>query len=214
MKKKFFMRGLGTGVIFATIIMLAAYMTSGGWQKKMSDEEIMKKAEKLGMVTTQDLLAQVDAVDDTEYIEATESIVGATTEAKKKTEETTEATTEKITTEVTTEATTEAATEVTTEATTEATTEEKTTEATTEKSKEETTEKPGSKTKVKITVKGGMGSEDIAKLLADAGLVKSASDFDSFLCKNGYDSKLEVGTFELDSTMSYDEMAKELCKKK
>lgn len=157
MKLKYFLRGLGTGVVFATLIMLAAYMTNGGY--KMSDDEIMRKAEKLGMVmretqldnasktdathvTSQEDASKDDAsIDDTEEDHTlTDSIIsdkpsnGTATDSNKTTELTTEVTTEK-----TTEATTEKTTEVTTEKTTEATTE-KTTEATTEKTTEVTTE--------------------------------------------------------------------------
>lgn len=202
MKKKYFMRGLGTGVVFATIIMLAAYMTSGAWQK-MTDEEIKKRAKQLGMVDEQ-VSVLADTEGTAEEIDDSDSITDLVDNSKE-TKTTAEATTEELITEAT------STEEMSEEATTEATTEETTEEATTEK---ETTEKQDSKTKAQITVKGGMGSQEIAKLLADAGLVKSASDFDSYLCQNGYDSKLEVGTFDLEGTMTYEELAKTLCKKK
>ncbi len=187
MKRKYFLRGLGAGILFGAIIMLAAYMTSGSY--RMSDDDIIKRAEKLGMV-----------MKETDVIASAGDI---TTEAI--TEKTTEATTEK-TTEATTEATTESTTEgTTTEATTEATTEEKTTEATTEK------EKPDG-TKATITVSSGMSSETIAALLEDAGLIDSASEFNSYLVSNGYDSRLEVGSFDLEADMTYEEIAKILIK--
>lgn len=207
MKKKYFMRGLGTGVVFATIIMLAAYMTSGAWQK-MTDEEIKKRAKQLGMVDEQ-VSVLADTEGTAEEIDDSDSITDLVDNSKES-KTTAEATTEELITEAA--STEEMSEEEKAEATTEAATEETTTEeATTEK---EATEKQDSKTKAQITVKGGMGSQEIAKLLADAGLVKSASDFDSYLCQNGYDSKLEVGTFELEGTMTYEELAKTLCKKK
>ena len=44
MKLKYYLRGLGTGILFATIILFVSY------SYKMSDSQIRKEAEQLGMV--------------------------------------------------------------------------------------------------------------------------------------------------------------------
>ena len=44
--------------------------------------------------------------------------------------------------------------------------------------------------------------------MEEAGLVASAADFDSFLCANGYDKRLHVGTYEIPYDLTYAEMAK------
>lgn len=109
MKLKYFMRGLGIGIIFGTLIMLAGYMTSGKY--KYSDEKIIEEAKKLGMVMEERPIVEKDDKSepaDTTTNETTKATTGSTTES---------------TTETTTEATTEATTETTTEATTETTTE-------------------------------------------------------------------------------------------
>ena len=94
MKLKYFLRGLGTGVIFGAIIMLVAYMTSGGY--KLSDEEIIERAEKLGMVAQEPIIK-----DDSEEKSTADTVTEAVTTEKKTAEE---ATTEEVTTEeVTTE---------------------------------------------------------------------------------------------------------------
>ncbi len=175
MKLKYFLRGLGAGIIFGAVIMLAAYMLSRGY--KLSDEEIIAKAEKLGMVMAE------SAIEES----ATEE---ATTE---------DARTEETTTE---EATTE-----------EATTEETTTEeATTEEATNETDEVGTELVKATITVSSGMGSETVASLMQSAGIIESASDFDSYLNKNGYSTKIEIGTYEMTDKMSYEELAEILIK--
>ena len=87
MNFKYFLRGLGVGVIFGALIMLAAYMSSGGY--KMSDEEIIEKAKKLGMVEKESSIIVDDSTKDST------------------TEDTTESTTEKIVPDDTTEGTTE-----------------------------------------------------------------------------------------------------------
>ena len=185
MKRKYFVRGLGVGIFFGALIMFAAYMTSG--KNRMSDEDVIKRAQELGMVKQSEYVLESDVTSQ-------------------------ETTTEEITTEATTEkATTEAPT-TTEKATTEATTTEKTTteKATTEAS---TTEKADTSTQTTVTISSGMSSEAIASALANAGLVDDASKFNSFLVANGYDMKLETGNFSLETGMSYEEIAKILTTK-
>ena len=190
MKKKYFVRGLGIGIIFGALIMLAAYLTSG--KGSLSDEEVMKRAQELGMVKKSEYVLDSEVTSEETTTEA------VTTEAS--------VATEKATEEATTEApgTTERATE---EATTEAATTEK---ATTEAA---TTEQTDAKTKATITVSGGMSSETISSLLENAGLVDSASKFNSFLVQNGYDKKLETGSFDISGGMTYEEIARILTTK-
>lgn len=47
---KNFIRGMGVGILFTTIVFAIAYMVNGD---AVSDEEIMRRAEKLGMVKEQ-----------------------------------------------------------------------------------------------------------------------------------------------------------------
>ena len=190
MKKKYFVRGLGIGIIFGALIMLAAYLTSG--KGSLSDEEVMKRAQELGMVKKSEYVLDSEVTSEETTTEA------VTTEASVATEKATEA--------ATTEApgTTEKATE---EATTEAATTEK---ATTEAA---TTEQTDAKTKATITVSGGMSSQTISSLLENAGLVDSASKFNSFLVQNGYDKKLETGSFDISGGMTYEEIARILTTK-
>lgn len=190
MKKKYFVRGLGIGIIFGALIMLAAYLTSG--KGSLSDEEVMKRAQELGMVKKSEYVLDSEVTSEETTTEA------VTTEAPVATEKATEA--------ATTEApgTTEKATEA---ATTEAATTEK---ATTEAA---TTEQTDAKTKATITVSGGMSSETISSLLENAGLVDSASKFNSFLVQNGYDKKLETGSFDISGGMTYEEIARILTTK-
>lgn len=188
MKKKYFVRGLGIGIIFGALIMLAAYLPSG--KGSLSDEEVMKRAQELGMVKKSEYVLDSEVTSEETTTEA------VTTEAPATTEKATEATTEAP-------ATTEKATEA---ATTEAATTEK---STTEKATTETatTEQTDTKTKATITVSGGMSSETISSLLEDAGLVDSASKFNSFLVQNGYDKKLETGSFDISGGLTYEEIA-------
>lgn len=183
MNFKYFLRGLGAGIIFTAIIMLAAYMTNGSY--KMSDDEIIKKAEALGMVTTE----EVPIVSDTGSDASTDEPITENTETE-------EPSTEKMSTEDTEEP---------------SSTEEPTTEASTQN----TTEPPAIDTEyttATITVRSGMGSYEVAVLLKDAGIIDNASDFDSYLIRNGYATQIRIKSQEFNSNMSYEEIAKLLIK--
>ena len=53
-----------------------------------------------------------------------------------------------------------------------------------------------------------MSSEQISSLLEDAGLVKSATEYNEWLIKKDYASNLHVGTFEIKEGASKEEIAK------
>lgn len=183
MNFKYFLRGLGAGIIFTAIIMLAAYMTNGSY--KLSDKEIIKKAEALGMVTTEDL----PIISDTSSENSTDEPTSENTETE-------EPSTEKTSTEDT------ESPELTESPTTEAAT-------------QNTTESPDidtEYTKATITVRSGMGSYEVAVLLKDAGIIDNASDFDSYLIRNGYATQIRIKSQEFNSNMSYEEIAKLLIK--
>lgn len=50
---------------------------------------------------------------------------------------------------------------------------------------------------VTITVVKGDSSVSVSRDLEEAGLVESAKDFDRYLCNNGYDKRISVGTYEI-----------------
>ena len=199
---KMYLRGLGVGIIVTAIILIIARNTGN----KMSDKEIIDRAEELGMVmqeTTSDKLFP-DKEDNTTENSTTEA---PTTEAPTTEAPTTEApTTEAPTTEApTTEApTTEAPT---TEA---PTTEAPTTEAPTTVAPTAPPTIPQDTTVVtaKIVVTKGMFSEAISQAMERTGVISDWRAFNEYLEVNGYAERLQTGTFTLKSTMTFDEMAK------
>lgn len=184
MKLKYFIRGLGIGIIFGAIVMLVAYNTSD--KEKLSDAEIIERAEKLGMVMQE--ATQTDAqTTDTVTTEAkSEATTEAITEATKATTATTEVTT---------------AESVTTEEITEETTEKKTETKTTEEKSD------NSYTEATITVTSGMGSTEVAGLLEEAGIIEDAAEFDGYLVKQGISNKIQINTYKFNSNMSYEDIA-------
>ncbi len=59
-----------------------------------------------------------------------------------------------------------------------------------------------------ISIVSGDGSYSVAKKLADAGIVLSAETFDTFLCQNGYDKKIRTGTFSIPADASDEQIAR------
>lgn len=201
MKKKYFFRGLGFGLIIGALVMMVG-IKSGSFADT-----------KRNAPSTGDAVEVASSEEATEPAKASETTTETTKEdaAKATTEVTTESTTE-ATKESTTESTTEATKETTTENTTTATTEETTTEATTEATTEVTTEatteitteekkKGGS-----ITIKPGMYAEAISQALYDIGMVDSVQDFYDYLIDTGNYMKLMCGTFTFNGDETYDEM--------
>ncbi len=87
--------------------------------------------------------------------------------------------------------------------------ESKKTDTKTDETKSEDTKTDNGSDK-KITVKSGEGSYTVALKMKEAGIIINAEDFDSYLCKKGYDRKIGPGTYNMNSKMSYDELAKKL----
>ncbi|WJY28469.1 MULTISPECIES: hypothetical protein [Sporosarcina] len=79
----------------------------------------------------------------------------------------------------------------------------------TEAAKEQTPEKE-TVTKMIISLSPGDTSKDASDALETAGIVKSASEFEGYLNKEGLSGKIQIGRHEVDSSMDFAQLAKEL----
>ena len=77
-----------------------------------------------------------------------------------------------------------------------------------EESPEQSIEETTSPETVTFQIHSGDSSVSVAKRLAEAGLVGDAKAFDQYLCQNGYDKKIRVGTYEIQNDSSNEEIAK------
>lgn len=50
---------------------------------------------------------------------------------------------------------------------------------------------------ITIEILWGESSESVSRSLEEAGLVSDAKEFDKYLCANGYDKKISVGTYKI-----------------
>ncbi len=231
MRLKYFLRGLGIGIVVTTIILAISHNAG----RRMSDSEVIERAKELGMAYT--TAAQENSTesaadttepetDTTEPVTTgqespTDTEAGSTaetesSEASTTVQETTtgirETTTQQGTTtqETTTQETT--ATRAAQESTTETTHEASATEAETTQAENESTETEASTViTYTLTIASGMSSNTVCDILKKNGIIADSGDFDRFLVSNGYADRIRVGSFEVNSGMSYDELAAAFC---
>ncbi len=205
MKLKYYLRGVGAGILFAAVILTISYRTTSGTQ--LSDAEIIKRAEELGMVRQSDI-----KMDD---------IVAPTTEP-----------TAAPTAEPTAEPTTEPSD--TSEATPTPAEESSDTDSTDSLDAPETspipssTEEPSGETEdstpsavnesddipVSIEIISGMTSEDVAYLLKEKGVLEDVRAFNQFLKQNNYTTRIRVGIFPIEKFAAYQDIADVIVSKK
>ena len=205
MKLKYYLRGLGIGILVAAFIMGVA---TGG-KEAMTDEEIRARAAELGMVDSKSVVlsdlrqeetAEPEKTSDEDSIRqeasSTEPSIEASGDPNMESEE---ASSQEQENEKPAQETNEA------DSTTESIVEE-TKEADEEPHIEESHSTP--QDSITIVIERGDSSVSVSKALAAAGLVADAKEYDRYLCSNGYDKKLRIGTYEIAEGSSDEEIAK------
>lgn len=181
---KYYLRGLGIGIVVTALIMGIA---TSGKGEKIRNEEIKERAKALGMVEESVVLADSMPEDSEELLE-TPSPTEAPVETPQPSDEPVE----------------------TPQPTEEPVQQDDTPQVQDEELEADepvVDEKPSSQSIV-IVVKNGESSYHVCKKLEEAGLVESASEFDMFLYKNGYDKRINAGTFEIPSDANQEKVAK------
>ena len=204
MKLKYYLRGLGIGILVTAVIM---GVTQGSRKETLSDREIRERAAALGMVEPGNSLADLEAAETpaaTETPEAAETPAATEIPEAAETPAATE-TPEAAETPAATEA--PAATEV--PAATEAPASTETPEVTARPTQKPAEEEEGSS--YTFEIQAGDSSYQVAYRLQQAGLVADARDFDNYLCSKGYDRKLKTGSYEIPETATEEEISEILC---
>lgn len=181
MKLKYYLRGLGTGILFASIVLTIAY------SYRTTDSKIKEQAKDLGMVYPN----EIESGDETDESDGMETLESNTQE--KQTSE--EQTSEKQTSE------TQSSSEENTDDRTETTTTEPQTDET------ETTTSSDDNVSCTVTVTSRTTSYDVARQLESGGIIEDADDFDDYLCDNGYAYRIQNGKYTITKGMNYKEMA-------
>ena len=220
MEKKYYFRGLGLGIIVTAVIMGIAL--SGSRQGQMTDEEIIARAKKLGMIEDSSLLDASNSDDEENEAEGTGEQEAAEQEtvkppvkldvavAEPNPEEAPE---EPEETDADSSAGAKPGADTESSANAKPASDNKPEADTNEMTKQdddttETASEVTSPVAKSITIVSGDGSYTVAKKLADVGVVESAASFDTFLCQNGYDKRLRTGTFQIPANASGEQIAR------
>lgn len=216
MERKYYLRGLGLGIVVTAVIMGIAL--SG--PRKMTDEEIIQRAKELGMVEDT-YLADVGAdeeqtqgeqniedIDPAELPAVTQEPESQPVKPEEDLEPAGEEELEPAAEELPSVAEPVEIELPETESAAEGPASEETPE---ENTNEMTRQDDTSSSSVKIetiTVVSGDGSYTVARKLKEAGVVMSAETFDTYLCEKGYDKRLRTGTFRIPADASDEQIAR------
>ncbi len=200
MKLKYYLRGLGIGILITTVILSLA----GIGRKNMTDEEVVKRAKELGMVEST-LLSDLPDQTKAEEVRPTEpetSLQPETSEQENSAEPEAGPGPETSEPEVSPEPEESASTPETPVAP----------EETPVSPEDGNPDTPAGET-VTLVIGRGESSTTVSKNLKKAGIVEDAAAFDRFLCNNGYDKKIITGTYEIPYGASEEEIAKIITRK-
>lgn len=186
MKLKYYLRGLGTGILFATLVLFISYTYHN------TDAQVKKRAKELGMIETTESASNLENITtkaendtssgDTKPEDNTKSEGDTTT---KTADDETKSTTASETTKSEQNTTTPQAATVT----------------------ETTSTIDNIQTQFEFSIVSGMNSQQVAGILQSIGAIDSATGFDQYLVQNGYADRIKVGNFKIQAGASYEDIA-------
>lgn len=215
MKLKYYLRGLGIGIIVTALVM--RFLAGGA--DEITDEEVRIRAAQLGMVeestTLADGLEKREQLAKSKKLSNSENAVSQNAVSENKISE------NKVSENVVTENTASqnvvsenAVSENMLSRERDEEAETKTKDVSGKEEKEVPAEQveSGNQTAefVTVTVGSGQGSLQVAAACQRAGLVEDAAEFDSFLCSGGYDRRLVTGEHQIARGALPEEIAKAL----
>ena len=201
MRLKYYLRGLGLGIIFAVFIMMVGYRNHGS---SMSDSEIIEKAKALGMVETEDSSGmkndkKTDNKTDKKSDKKTDTSEPDTTIADTSAAEDTQNGTDNTDADNiagTADADTTAPSDV----------------AATDSAASDAAQ-PQQNTTFTVTVGSGDTCRMIAERLQAAGIIDDAEKFRAYMGQKGVDQFIADGSHEIPYGASYDDIINILTQK-
>ena len=229
MKLRMYLRGLGLGMIVTALVLSFGVKSEN---KTMTDAEVRARAKELGMVEDSEKLKDAVSKEAVNGEEAAAEVTDSANEdepAEEVTEPNEVKADETDKSEEPAEVKKPEATkddagkpeEVTEEPVKESSPEEKVEDdkdaAEIDNKKEEIkeaardekkSEDDKSKKPYNLTVERGYSSDRVAGILEDAGVIDNAAAFDRYLCSNGYDKRISVGSYQIPKGADYSTVAK------
>ncbi|MBQ3545091.1 MAG: hypothetical protein IJA34_08920 [Lachnospiraceae bacterium] len=191
MKYKYFLRGFGFGILFATLILMCALAIKENMPQNNSSKKDVLSSE----VKENEKDSDTSKQEETSTKEETTSKEEETTSKEEETssDEVESTSKEEITSD-----------EV------ETTSKE---EESSSESDSDISEETSSVEMVVFTLSGGMSSNQVAQALKDLGVVDSASEFNSYMEKSGIAKRLRIGVYQIPKNATYSEIGNILVKK-
>jgi hypothetical protein len=207
MKLKYYLRGLGIGMIVTALILGISFSNRQDQTSQiMTDDQIRERAAELGMVDSSELT--LAALQNSEK-QPTEGTPEETTQTQEQNNiEAEPETTVPAETQATVEPETTQEPEATAEPEPGKTAEPEKTAGPETTAEPEVTEAPQRTQTASITIQRGDDSGSASRRLYEAGLVENAKAFDNYLCNNGYSRSINPGTYEIAPGTSEEEIAK------
>lgn len=229
MKLRMYLRGLGLGMIVTALVLSFGVKSEN---KTMTDAEVRARAKELGMVEDSEKLkdavskeavngeeaaAEVtDSADEDEPAEEVTEPNEVKADGTDKSEEPAEVKKPEATKddagkpeEVTEEPIKESSPEEKVEDDKDAAEIDNKKEEIKEAARDEKkSEDDKSKKPYNLTVERGYSSDRVAGILEDAGVIDNAAAFDRYLCSNGYDKRISVGSYQIPAGADYSTVAK------
>ena len=218
MNLKYYLRGLGVGIVVTSLILGIGL---GSRKETLSNEEIKERARTLGMVEESITVAEAAAQKEEEAQEKVtadpvpeenaegdaETIVSAEPEVSSE-----PAVSVSAAPETSEEPKVSAASEPAASTAPEAgATPEAGVKPVANEAEEDSGTAPA-KEIVDITINPGEGSYVISQKLEQSGLIDDATEYDAYLCDNGYHTKLRAGVHKIPMGSTREEIAKLLCR--
>lgn len=192
MKLKYYLRGVGIGIVFATLVMTVSSFVH---KNNISDEYIIKEARKLGMIMKEEQKESEGLWGDTQDVEDTE-VLGSE-DVPPETESTSEEVSES-----------EKPTEFEKPTESEKPTE---TDSQSEKTPDEESDS-GNITYATITIVRGDYARQVAEKLYAAGIIEDSEAFRKYMGTHGYAKNIRSGTYNIKKGASFEEICKIVAK--
>ncbi len=181
MKLKYYMCGLGSGIILAVLVLTIAGRITSAANNVKSNTDTQETTGSVIAYTTQAATKDSEAVtagtaSSNDNAEQTQES-NAESDIKKNAEDTSASTDDK-------------------------------TEAQADKTKEPESPVQSEKEKVSVHIDAVTVSSDIARMLEDKGIIDSADEFIQYMYDHGYSRVIQEGDFELTKSDTYENVAK------
>lgn len=185
MKLKYYLRGIGVGVIATTLILMVVFALHK--KDMITDDEVIARAAQLGMVMAEDLNASDKLADQNDRLDD-ENVPAQDGMQDVMQPETDEPEINEPEIDVSDEE------------------ESQITVATDAEDDAEPEESHVTVEQVEFTIVGGEYSDTVCKKLKEAGLIEDEKDFNKYLAKGGYDSLIQPGNYVIPKDAEYKEI--------